>query len=56
MGALPAGQYYVLALASESAGDWRDPALLEKATALATRVTIADGERKVIDLKAVVIK
>ena len=56
LGALPAGQYYVLALASESAGDWRDPALLEKATALATRVTIADGEKKVIDLKAVVIK
>jgi hypothetical protein len=48
---LPPGDYYVAALPGELASDWRDPKFLEAAARNASRVTIADGERPVQDLR-----
>ncbi len=48
---LPPGDYYVLALPEEQSADWQDPEFLELASRGAARVTIAEGERKIQDLR-----
>ena len=48
---LPAGEYYVLAIPEEQSADWQDPEFLEAASRGAARVTIAEGERKIQDLR-----
>jgi len=48
---LPAGDYYVVAVPDEDAADWRDPASLEQLARTATRLTIAEGDQKVVDLR-----
>jgi hypothetical protein len=48
--ALPAGDYLVVAV-STVVPDWMDVTSLQKLSALATRVTIADGEKKSLDLE-----
>jgi hypothetical protein len=45
--ALPPGDYYVAAIPDEQAGNWLDPARLERLARVATRVTLADGEQKI---------
>jgi hypothetical protein len=48
---VPPGDYYVAAVAEEFSADWQDPDFLDRATRIAARVTIAEGERKVQDLR-----
>jgi hypothetical protein len=47
---LPAGDYLLLAVDDESADRWTDPAFLEAASRVATRISIAWGETKAQDL------
>jgi hypothetical protein len=51
LSSLPPGDYYVVAVQEEPAGDWRDPATLEALARVATQVAIAEGEHKTIDLR-----
>jgi hypothetical protein len=53
---LPPGDYFVVALTAESAGNWPDPKFVESVMRVATRVTLADGEKKRVDLKTAVVK
>lgn len=48
---LPAGDYLLVAVDDVAQGEWFDPAFLEQARAAATRATLAEGEKKTIDLK-----
>jgi len=48
---VPAGDYFIAALADIEPGEWNDPDVLAPLRDRAMRVTIADGERKTIDLK-----
>ena len=47
---LPPGDYYAAALTDPSAGDWRDPDLLDTLIPMATRVVVAAGEAVTIGL------
>ena len=49
--ALPAGDYYVAAIADEQSAEWRDPKTLEALARIATRVTILEGEHKTLTLR-----
>jgi hypothetical protein len=48
---LPAGEYYIAALTDVNATELSDPAFLEAIVPSALRLTLADGEQKVQDLK-----
>jgi hypothetical protein len=48
-----AGAYYVVAVDDVEPEAWFDPRYLEGLAALSTRVVLADGERKAIDLRVV---
>jgi len=48
---LPPGSYHVIALPDEQAADWMDPAFLEAASRVATRITIAEGEQRTSNLR-----
>ena len=48
---LPPGDYYLLAVPEELSSEWQDPEFLDAASRGATRVRIADGERRTQDLK-----
>jgi hypothetical protein len=48
---IPAGDYYVVAIPEDRAADWQDPAFLESLTSAATRVTIGDGDQKLVGLR-----
>jgi hypothetical protein len=48
---LPAGEYYLGAVTDLEPGDWQDPSFLEQLAAAAVKVTFADGEKKVQDIK-----
>jgi hypothetical protein len=47
---VPAGDYYIVALAEIEQGEWNDPDMLMQLRDRATRVTLADGERKTLDV------
>ena len=47
---LPAGEYFIIACDDVVMGEWPDPALLATLATGATRVVLADAERKVVDL------
>jgi hypothetical protein len=49
---LAAGDYYVAAVDDALMGDWPSPELLRKLTGAATRVRVAAGERRVVNLTA----
>jgi hypothetical protein len=49
---LPAGDYIVVAGGDEILQDWLELAALERLTRHGTRVTIAEGERKSLDLRS----
>jgi hypothetical protein len=53
---LPAGEYFVAAIDPGVAADWMDSRVLEALSATATRVTLAWGETKVIDLSMATVK
>jgi protocatechuate 3,4-dioxygenase beta subunit len=48
---IPTGDYYVVAVPDERAADWRDPAFLGSLTSVAARVTIRDGDQKLVGLR-----
>ncbi|MEZ5315810.1 MAG: carboxypeptidase-like regulatory domain-containing protein [Vicinamibacterales bacterium] len=48
---LPPGEYYVAALASFEETDWFDPTFLEQVAAASIRLTLAEGEQKVQDIR-----
>jgi hypothetical protein len=47
---VPPGDYYVVALREEQSLDWRDPARIEQIARDATRVSIGEGETRVVAL------
>jgi hypothetical protein len=49
---VPPGDYLMAAVGDLEPGEWYDPALLQRVIPTATKVSIADGEKKVQDLKA----
>ena len=54
--ALPAGDYFLIAVDSSLVSAWQTPGFLEKAAALATRVTLEWGDTKTVDLQLARIK
>ena len=48
---LPPGDYLVAAVTDVEQGSWFDPAFLEQLLPAAVKVTLAEGERRVLDLK-----
>jgi hypothetical protein len=48
---LPAGEYYMAALVDPDPAFLTDPAFLEQLAAGAIRVSLAEGERKVQDVR-----
>lgn len=48
---LPAGEYYVCAVTAVDRTEQYDPAFLEQLAPVAFKITIADGEKKVVPLK-----
>jgi hypothetical protein len=48
---LPPGSYRLVAITDPEPGQWFDPSFLRKLTAESTVVNVADGERKVQDLR-----
>jgi hypothetical protein len=53
---LPPGEYNLIAVHEESFPDWQDPALLEALARVAQQVRVLEGERRVQDLTAAVIR
>jgi len=49
----PPGEYFVVAIGAATVGDWRDPRVLDRLARVASRVTLADGERRAVSLKTV---
>jgi len=47
---LPAGNYFIVAVDDDQMDAWKDPAFLEAASRVATRVTLDWGETKIQDL------
>ena len=50
---LPPGGYYAAAADYAAQGEWADPESLDRLKAKASRVTLEDGEKKVLDLELV---
>jgi hypothetical protein len=48
---LPAGEYYVVAIPEKVAADWQNPKFLEGLTSDASRVRLADGEKRTQNVK-----
>ena len=48
---IPPGDYYVVAIPDDRASDWRDPAFLLSLTSVAARVSISDGDQKLVGLR-----
>jgi len=53
---LPAGDYLLVAIDDRFAGDWEDPAFLEAASRVATRITIRDRDKRTLDLRTSAIR
>jgi hypothetical protein len=52
---LPAGDYYVIAIDDAQAEGWQDRGRVEALRALATRVSVRNGERRLIDLQLQIV-
>ena len=48
---LPPGDYYVAAIPDDYRTEWQDPDFIDRLSALATRVAITEGERRIQDLR-----
>jgi hypothetical protein len=53
---LPAGDYLVAAVEPGRAVNWQTPAVLKTLVADATRVTLSDAEKRIVDLKVSVLR
>lgn len=49
--ALPPGEYFIVALRADAVREWQDPNFLDAIARIATRVTIANGDKKTVDLE-----
>jgi len=49
-GALPAGDYFAIAISDEVAGEWQDPQFLDLLSRSAQRVTLGEGQKNSQDL------
>jgi hypothetical protein len=48
---LPPGEYLAVAMRGDAGMDWQNPTFLETVSRAATKITIADGEKKTQDLR-----
>ena len=48
---LPSGNYLIAAVTDVEPGEWFDPAFLQRLVPAAVRITIADGEQKMQDVR-----
>ncbi len=48
---LPPGEYCIAAIPDARSTDWQEAATLSKLAALASRISLADGEKKTVDLR-----
>jgi hypothetical protein len=55
-GNVPPGDYLVLALAEDDADDWPDPQFIEEIARFGQRVSVGEGEKKMLDLTLSKIK
>lgn len=55
LGDLPAGDYFIVAAPQRSI-DWSMPRLFERLSQVATRITLAEGERKTVDLQTAQVR
>jgi protocatechuate 3,4-dioxygenase beta subunit len=55
IGDLPAGEYFVIA-GRQQAVDWSQPSFFESLGRIATRITLAEGEQRALDLRTTPIK
>jgi len=53
---VPAGDYYVAAVPDALSNDWQEVQMLTKIARVATRVSLADGERQTVTLGFTVVK
>ena len=44
MKGVPAGEYFLAALLDLEAGEWNDPALLDKLVSASVKISLRDGE------------
>jgi hypothetical protein len=51
--AVPSGDYFIAAVRDELAGEWPDPTFLTSLRAQATRVSVADGDKKFENLRVI---
>jgi hypothetical protein len=49
--ALPPGDYLVAAIPDELVNAWQDPKVLESLSRSATRISLAENEKRTVDLK-----
>jgi hypothetical protein len=53
---LPPGEYLAAALPVGTSDFWQDPQVLDKLTAIATRVSLLAGESRTVDVRTVRIR
>ena len=53
---LPAGQYFIAAVDDALLGQWLNPQFLEQVSRVADRITLADSEKKTVDVVSKVIR
>jgi predicted ATPase len=53
---LPAGDYFVVAVDESQESRWQEPAFLEAAARVATRVSLAWGDTKMLDVTMAVVR
>jgi hypothetical protein len=51
---LPPGDYFICAIDDVEPGEWYDPTLLDRLSRGALRITLAEGEKKTLDLRLAV--
>ncbi|HEX5069563.1 MAG TPA: carboxypeptidase-like regulatory domain-containing protein [Vicinamibacterales bacterium] len=49
-GSLAAGDYFVIAIGDEYSADWMNPDFIEQLSRTAQRITLAPGEKRIVDL------
>jgi hypothetical protein len=53
---VPAGDYYLAAIADEDAGEWQTPEIMERIARQAVRISLKDGERIVHDVTVMAVR
>jgi hypothetical protein len=53
IGGLPPGDYFIAAVDDRLTGEWPDPSFMNVLARFATRVAIADGGARTVDLRTI---